>query len=104
MAKHPPPWLFGVALIPYGVVGSFAGTVMPYLTRRAGIDVESIGWYGALLLFPPMVQFLYAPIVDVGPSRKQWLILVAAIGAACLMTACMMPLPEHKTAFLVFAV
>ena len=104
MAKHPPPWLFGVSGIPYGVVGSFAGSVMPYLTRRAGIDVDNIGWYGGLLLVPPMLQFLYAPIVDVGPSRRIWLIIVSLIGAASLVVACMMPLPEHTTLFLAFAV
>lgn len=104
MAKHPPPWLFGVSGIPYGVVGSFAGTVMPYMTRKSGIDVDSIGWYGTLLLVPPMLQFLYAPIVDVGPSRRHWLIIVAAIGAASLIAACATPLPEHSTLFLVFAV
>ena len=103
MAKHPPPWLFGISGIPYGVVGSFAGTVMPYLTSKAKIDVESIGWYGGLLLVPPMLQFLYAPIVDVGPSRRVWLIIVSLLGAACLVTACMMPLPDHTTAFLGFA-
>lgn len=104
MAKHPPPWLFGISGIPYGVVGSFAGTVMPYMTSKADIDVEKIGWYGGLLLVPPMLQFLYAPIVDVGPSRRHWLIIVTLIGAASLITACAMPLPDHTTAFLVFAV
>jgi len=104
MAKHPPPWLFGISGIPYGVVGSFAGSVMPYLTHKAEIDMGSIGWYGALLLVPPMLQFLYAPIVDVGPSRRIWLIIVSLLGAAALVIACMMPLPEHTTLFLGFAV
>ena len=104
MAKHPPPWLFGISGIPYGVVGSFAGSVMPYLTRRAGIDVDAIGWYGGLLLVPPMLQFLYAPIVDVGPSRRIWLIIVSLLGAASLVIACTMKLPEHTTLFLAFAV
>ncbi|MDB4961157.1 MAG: major facilitator superfamily 1 [Myxococcales bacterium] len=90
--------------MPYGVVGSFAGSVMPYLTRNAGVEVESIGWYGTLLFIPPMLQFLYAPIVDVGPKRKHWLVIVAALGAAFLVGACVMPLPEHMTAFLAFAV
>lgn len=102
--KHPPPWLFGVSLIPYGVVGSFSGQVMPYMTQRAGMKLDVIGLMGSLLLVPPMLQFLYAPIVDIGLKRKHWLIVVAALGAACLVTACLMPLPEHTTPFLVFAV
>jgi MFS family permease len=103
-AKHPPPWLFGITGTPYGVVGSFAGQVMPYMTDRAHVPVESIGWYGTLLLVPPMLQFLYAPIVDVGPSRRHWLIMVALIGAVCLVAACAMPIPEHTYLFLAFAV
>lgn len=102
--KHPPPWLFVLSGMPYGVVGSFAGQVMPYMTESAGIDVGTIGWYGTALLVPPMVQFLYAPIVDIGPRRKHWLVIVSAVGAACLIAACGMRLPEHRTAFLGFAV
>ena len=102
--KHPPPWLFALTTIPYGVVGSFSGFVMPYRTAQAGFDTGQIGIYGTLLLVPPMLQFLYAPIVDVGPRRKHWLVIVAAAGAACLVVSCLMPLPERKTEFLAFAI
>ena len=102
--KSPPPWLFALTGMPYGVVGSFASAVMPYLTRHAGIDVGDIGWYVTLLFVPPMLQFLYTPIVDFGPQRKHWLIIVTVIGAACLVAACVTPIPEHLTLFLVFAV
>ena len=102
--SHPPPWLFAVSGMPYGVVGSFGGQVMPYLTSRAGIKLDTIGWFGTLVLVPPMLQFLYAPIVDVGPKRKHWLIIVSVLGAAALVAACMMPLPQHVNLFLAFAV
>jgi MFS family permease len=102
--KHPPPWLFVFTGMPYGVVGSFVGSVMPYVTADAGINVDSIGWYGALLFIPTVLVFLYAPIVDIGPRRKHWLVLVSAAGAGCLVASCMMPLPDHTTAFLAFAV
>ncbi len=101
--KHPSPWLFVLTGMPYGVVGSFAGSVMPYLTKRAHISLDTIGWFGLLLLVPPMFQFLYAPVIDLGPRRKHWLLIVTVIGAACLVIACTMPLPEQTTAFLVFA-
>jgi MFS family permease len=50
-----------------------------------------------------MIQFLYAPIVDVGPKRRSWLIIVAALAAACFAIAFAMPLPERKTPYLIFA-
>lgn len=97
--KHPPPWLFGITGIPYGVCGGFVATTMPFFARKAGISVESIGWYGMALMFPPVVQFLYAPLVDIGPKRKHWLVLVAVLGGLCLAGALMMPLPAHVDAF-----
>src|SRR5690349_9078904 len=90
--------------MPYGVAASFAAQVMPYMTERAGIDLDAIGWYGTALLVPPMLQFLYAPIVDIGPRRKHWLVIVAAVSAACLVGACAMRLPDERAAFLGFAV
>jgi len=101
--KPPPPWLFALTNMPYGVVGSFSGPVMTYLTRRAGVEVGDIGWFVTLLLVPPMLQFLYAPVVDFGPRRKHWLVIVAIIGAAFIVAACVTPLPEHLTLFLAFA-
>ena len=102
-ALHPPPWLFGLVGIPYGVGGGFAATTMPFLARKAGISVGDIGWYGSALLFPPIVQFLYAPIVDIGPKRKHWLIIVAAIGSVCFGLSLAMPLPSKIGAFLALA-
>lgn len=102
--KRPPPWLFVLTGMPYGVVGSFAMTVMPFLTQQAGLDVDKIGWYSALLQLPTIFLFLYAPIVDIGPGRKHWLAIVSVISAGFIVAACVMPLPEHTTAFLVCAV
>jgi MFS family permease len=103
LRDHPPPWLFGITGIPYGVGGGFAAVTMPFLARKSGISVGDIGWYGTALLFPPIVQFLYAPIVDLGPKRKHWLVIVAALGSICFGLSLTMPLPSHIGAFLAFA-
>jgi hypothetical protein len=83
--KHPPPWLFALTGMPYGVVGAFASIVMPFVTRNVGEDVGDIGWFVALLFVPTMLQFLYTPIIDFGPKRKHWLLIVTFVGAACLV-------------------
>src|SRR6202142_3145994 len=90
--------------MPYGVVGSFSAQVMPYLAQHANIKLDKIGWYNAVLLFPPMGEFLYAPIVDIGPKRKHWLIIVSLVGAAFLCGACMTPIDTAPGQFLVFGV
>lgn len=101
--SHPPPWLFALTGVPYGVAPGFAATTMPFLARKAGISVGDIGWYGTALLFPPVVQFLYAPVVDIGPKRKHWLVIVAIVGSICLGLSLTMPLPSRIGAFLAFA-
>ena len=101
--RLPPPWLFALTGTPYGVVGAFTGVVMPFLARAAGIDVGDIGWFVTLLFLPPVLQFLYAPIVDFGPRRKHWLLIVTAGGGAALVGAMAMPLPDQLVPFLAFA-
>jgi PAT family beta-lactamase induction signal transducer AmpG len=101
--KRPPPWLFALTGTPYGVVASFVAQVMPNLGQAAKIDVGAIGWFSALLFVPSIVLFLYAPVIDLGPRHKHWLLLTSIGGAACMYTTFLMPLPEHLTAFLIFA-
>ena len=104
MARPPPPWLFAISYIPYGAVAAFCNQVMPYLAKRAGVEVEHIGWLSALTLVPPILQFLYAPIVDFGPKRKHWLVIVSVIAAGCLFAACLTPIPEQLGLFLALTV
>ena len=101
--KHPPPWLFVLTGMPYGVVGQFVGVVMPYATNHAGIDVGQIGWFTALLFIPTFVQFLYAPLIDIGPGRRHWLVMCSVIGAGFMLATSVMPLPGSITAYLVCA-
>ena len=90
-------------MVPYGVVGSFAGTVIPRLAERAGRGTDEIGKFELLLLLPTVVQFLYAPIVDVGPKRKHWLVIVTLLGAAALFAAFQMTTLNALVAFGVLA-
>ena len=103
-ARHASPWVFGFTSVPYGIVGSFSGTTMPFLARKAGIDMEAIGWFGFATMIPPMLQFLYAPIVDIGPKRKHWLVLVSGLSALCIAVAMSMPLPSRIGTFMALAV
>ena len=97
------PWLFALTGMPYGVVGSFTGVVMPYLASRAGLELKDIGWFVTLLFVPTFFQFIYAPVVDFGPKRKQWLVIVTVIGAMCLFGATQMSLPGNLIPFLALA-
>jgi MFS family permease len=88
----------------YGVTGTFAAQIMPYASEHSGIDVGSIGWFGTLMLVPSWFQFMIAPLVDVALKRKHWLVLMAAISAVCLLIASVIPIKEHTSIYLAFAV
>ena len=95
--------MFFFAGTAYGVPGAFTAVLMPYLARRAKLDLSDIGWYVTLLFVPTWFQFVYAPVVDFWIRRKHWLVLLALIGGGCLFVACQMRLPDQVVPFLAFA-
>src|SRR5580704_2517287 len=102
--RRPAPWLFGIANLPYGVYSGFIGTAMPYLLRNAGLPVDRIADISALALAPAVWYFLWAPVVDTSFRRRTWLMLSAAMSAACLYAAMRQPLPSRLAAFTILVV
>lgn len=99
-ARPAPPWLYGVVTIPFGVAAGFAQFAMPFLLRRVGVSMEEISKYAALCLIPASYQFFWAPIIDLGPRRKHWLLIMSALGAVCLFGALLLPLPTSLPTFI----
>lgn len=87
-------------MVAYGASGGFQAITMPYLLREAGISIEEIGWFAAASFVPPVLQFLWAPIVDVGLRRRTWLVLLATLASLCFFLALRCPLPSAKGTFL----
>lgn len=100
--RHPPPWLFVFSGTAYGVPGAFQSQMMPFFSRKTGIELGAIGWFVTLLFVPSLLQLFYAPIVDVGPPRKVWLVILSALSGASLVCAFAFPPPDHVTAFMTF--
>ena len=101
--KPPHPWLFALAAVPYGVGGVFTGQIMPHFAEHAGFTLDNIGWFTTLLFVPTWLQFLYAPIIDLGMARRYWLILMAALGATCFAAASAVSIHDHTRLFLALA-
>ena len=97
--RLPPPWLFGITALPYGVYGGYLSTAMPYILRNAGVPVDRIAGISALTLAPAVWYFLWAPLADFGIRRRAWLILMSALSAACLLAAVLQPLPARLDVF-----
>jgi len=84
----PPPWIFGVLILPLGMYIGFIWTALPFLLSKAGVAVEDISHTSALLQIPPILMFLWTPVVDVKLRRQSWLVLGAAGAAICMWLAC----------------
>jgi len=97
--RAPPPWIFGLCCIPFGVGAMFCGVALPKLLRDAGVPVEKIAGYAALVLAPAAWQFLWAPIIDLGPRRRSWLIAVSLVGGLAFAAALLLPLPARIDLF-----
>jgi PAT family beta-lactamase induction signal transducer AmpG len=97
--RVPAPWLFGIAILPYGVYSGFVTTALPYLLRKAGLPVDRIAAISALALAPSVWYFLWAPVVDFGLRRRTWLILASASSAIFLAAAMLQPLPRRLDFF-----
>src|SRR5262245_63830733 len=95
LPRRAPSWIFGITSIPYGVCGGFISTLLPYFFREAGISVESIGWFATATMVPAFLNFLYAPVVDVGLRRRSWLVLMVASSAICVGAALLLDLPRQ---------
>jgi MFS transporter, PAT family, beta-lactamase induction signal transducer AmpG len=96
---HPPPWLFGITNIPFGVAGGYTSVAMPFVLSRAGVPMATIGGVSAAVLIPLSWQFLWAPVLDVGLRRRTWLLLAAGFGALLLAASLLLRLPSQLWPF-----
>lgn len=91
----PAPWAFGVLILPLGMFIGFIWTALPFLLTKSGVAVEDISRMAAILQIPPMLMFLWTPVVDVKLRRRTWLVLAAATSATCVCLACPLVGPSH---------
>ena len=97
--SHPPPWLFGITNIPFGVAGGYTSVAVPFVLARAGVPMATVGGISAAMLMPLSWQFLWAPVLDVGLRRRTWLLIFAALGALLLAVSLALRLPSQLGAF-----
>src|ERR1700685_3476095 len=93
-ARSPPPlWVF--CLLPIaGAVYPFTVVAMPFLLRREGVGVDTIGGISALALLPMGLAFAWAPVADMLLSRRNWILAGNLGGAALLYGALLLPRPK----------
>ena len=86
--QWPAPWLFGLLILPLGIYVGFIWTALPLLLSQAGLTIGQIARINAILQIPPILLFLWTPVVDVKLRRRTWLVLGALATAILFWLAC----------------
>ena len=103
--QWPAPWLFGLLILPLGIYVGFIWTALPLLLSQGGLAIGQIARINAILQIPPILLFLWTPIVDVKLRRRTWLVLGAMATSLLLWLTCQFGTSHVKllTALLFFA-
>ncbi len=87
--KYTHPLVFLMLIIPFGAASGFLTVTIVYLLGKSGVNPATIALLTGLSYIPQTFKFLYAPLVDLTFTRKQWFIassICSAAGIALLGT------------------
>lgn len=90
--RTPHPVVFGILCLPFGVTTGFVSVALAYLATRSGLTVQQGAVLVAANLFPQVLKFLWAPIVDISLSRRKWYAAASAVGAVSIYFCATVPL------------
>jgi len=82
-----------------GTYWGFITTAMPFLLRKQGIPIDQIASISALTGIAQVVYVLWSPIVDMGITRRAWVLLLSLVSALMLLVAILLPLPRCLAAY-----
>ena len=79
--------MFGALGLALGVANSVIVFLSPFVLRAHGISVDRIAEVVAIASIPNVWYFLYSPLVDIGLSRRTWVITGATSAAVLAASA-----------------
>lgn len=88
------PLVFLLLIIPFGAASGFLGVTIVYLLGKAGVNPLTIGLLTGLSYLPQTLKFLYAPLVDLTFTRKQWFVMASIASAASMALLGSVPATE----------
>ncbi len=80
--RAPPAWVLGLATLCNGAFSGILVITVPQLLAARGVPELQIASISGLSFLPGVFQFLVAPILDVGLSRRVYAIVIALALAA----------------------
>jgi len=91
MKARPPPFLWFLLILPYGIGGGFISVAIATRMAREGVPAAQAAALGALGLLPHTWKFLWAPATDVTYTRRRWYIGSNLVGALALAAFALVP-------------
>lgn len=101
MLSRTKPWMFGLTILPYGMIAAFCHTLMGHKLAAAGVSLKNIGWNTILTGIPVFAQFLYTPLFDLVLNKRIWLFIGALMSALCVISSVFVDLPSGLNLYLV---
>lgn len=74
LAKETPGWVFFAANAGWGASTAHMLVLLPFLLRQKGLSVDTIAALTAPTFLPLSLQFLWTPLLDLGPRRRTFFI------------------------------
>jgi MFS family permease len=87
LQKHLPPALFGLLIIPFGVVTGYCGVTLPRVFEQQGVTTTAIAAFQALAGQPHSFKFIIEPALDARFRKQRWFVVSIAITAVLLFAA-----------------
>src|SRR4051812_11598740 len=89
-AKHLPPALFGLLIIPFGIVTGYCGVTLPRVFEQQGATTTAVAAFQAFALQPHSFKFVIEPALDARWRKRSWFVWSIVITAVLLPIAVMM--------------
>ena len=89
-AKHLPPALFGLLIIPFGIVTGYCGVTLPRVFEQQGATTTAVAAFQAFALQPHSFKFVIEPALDARWRKRSWFVWSIVLTAVLLPIAVMM--------------
>jgi MFS family permease len=85
--KHLAPALFGLLIVPFGIVTGYCGVTLPRVLEQQGVTTTAIAAFLALSGQPHSFKFLIEPALDARFRKQRWFVVSIAITALLMLAA-----------------
>lgn len=85
--NHLPPALFGLLIIPFGIVTGYCGVTLPRVFEQQGVTTTAIAAFQALAGQPHSFKFIIEPALDARFRKQRWFVVSIGLTALFMLLA-----------------